>query len=730
MEIIMRHQGQLLICFVQVLIWVSLLAFLPCRVLAADLAVDWVTVAPTEGEAGDAVTLQAKIVNNGPDTAYSIQVQWYLSADELISTDDMAVGSVMTLNEYLYAGDSTIVTDPITVPAFADPMAPSYFGLMIYYPLFPPYDDDPDNNTGSAAFTFIGDPPHSFYDTVGDNYLDAVHLSATVSNGNLAVAITFSEPPASTISLLMGIDLDQDSVTTGLNTTMPGTEAMLSLVYENLTAESVVSMENETGSHTLAGAVLNGNTLTYSVPLSLLNNDSAMDLFWAIDHAVGPTADFDRAPDVGAYSTDSEAVVVRLPGDATIQVSVADPSPDPGGADFPDIQQLDARVVGDQLHLALTYAHSVDVMHLPASSDGLFVWVDMDSDGRLATGFANTGQTPPTMGIDHQLRLQIDDLAGIVSELLKDTDGNGEPEVFPMGLPFNDMFMRLDNNRILLRIPLAYMGNTDGSGAMAVTSLNTREILTGIIDRLPDSGAWDLKNDALLPDQACLAASREVNDPDDDSLYGAGGWDNDELVHAAICLGDQALLFAIDYDSYLLSNDGATLIHLDTDRNPDTGLAVTNLAGGTTIGADYVLRSYWDYDELKQTTRLHRAVPPESVTTVHQLATPTQANRLYLALPLESIGLPVGPVDILVRTASWAGPGSSILLPNDDLPDAGVVTLMTIPGGYPGDLDADGDVDGIDLVMFVNNPAQMVLGDFVMDFGKAELSGNSLLLAP
>ena len=325
-------------------------------------------------------------------------------------------------------------------------------------------------------------------------------------------------------------------------------------------------------------------------------------------------------------------------------------------------------MVGDQLQLMLTYAHSVDVTSVPLLGEGLFVWVDLDSDGRLATGFANTGQTPPTMGIDHQLRLQIDDLAGIVPELLKDTDGDGEPDVFPMGMPFNDMFMRLDDNRILLKIPLAYLDNSDGAGALAVTSLDTRNILTGTIDRLPDDGAWDLKTNALLPSSELPGCLPEVDDPVDDSLFGAGGLDNDELVNASFCLGNQAILFAIDYESYLLSNNGATMIHLDTDCNPDTGQTLTNLAGDTTIGADYVLRSYWDYDELKQTTHLYRALPPASVATATQLATPTLANRLYLTLPLESIGSPTGPVNILVRTASWAGAGSSLLLSNDDLP--------------------------------------------------------------
>jgi hypothetical protein len=539
----MRRLIKVATWFAQALTCMSLLAVLPSGTLAEDLAVDWVTATPIEGETDDTVTLQARIVNNGPGMALSIQYGWYLSVDNEITTDDMALGAVVTLYDYLYAGNGTIITDPITVPAFADLAAPSHFGLIVD-PLRNTFDSDYSNNTGSAAFTITSDLPHSFYDTVGDNYLDAVHLSAAVSDGNLETTITFSAPPSSTISLLMGIDLDQDPTTTGANTTLPGTEAMLSLVYEDLTTESVVTLQNNTGTHELPDAVVVSNTLTYTIPLSLLGNDTAMDLFWAIDHAVGPTADFDRAPDLGVFAVDSETIVVRRPGDAAIQVSVSDPAALPGEDDFPDIRQLDARVVGDQLHLTLTYAHSVDVMDVPVSSDGLFVWVDLDSDGRLATGFANTGQTPPTMGIDHQLRLQIGDLAGVVPELRKDVDGDGKPETSPMGLPFNDMFMRLEDNRIFLQIPLAYLGYSDGSGALAVTNLNTRDILGGTMDRLPDSGAWDLKNDTLLVNQACLAPTREVADPDDDSLYGAGGWDNDELVHASICLGNQALLFA------------------------------------------------------------------------------------------------------------------------------------------------------------------------------------------
>jgi hypothetical protein len=204
----------------------------------------------------------------------------------------MALGPEGTLYETLFAGSEAIVTQPVTAPAFPDPVAPSCFGLIV-----DPNEFASDNNRSN-----------------------------------------------NTVSALMGIDLDQDPTTTGTNTTLLGTEAMVSLLYQ--TYDSVVTLENDTGSYTLADAVLNGNTLTYSIPLSMLNSDTAMDLFWAIDSAVGPSADFDRAPDVGAFATDNDEIVVRRPGDTTIQVSVSDPAPGPGNPDFPDIQQLDARVVG------------------------------------------------------------------------------------------------------------------------------------------------------------------------------------------------------------------------------------------------------------------------------------------------------------------------------------------------------------------------------------------------
>lgn len=278
---------------------------------------------------------------------------------------------------------------------------------------------------------------------------------------------------------------------------------------------------------------------------------------------------------------------------------------------------------------------------------------------------------------------------------MRDEDGDGEAEVIIMGLPLNDLFMRLSGDQVICRVPLGYLGFHDGSGAMAVSNLNTRDILTGVIDNVPDSGAWDLKTNLLLPGQTCLSTPLHLDDPPDDSI-GAFGLDNDELVGLDICVGKEAFLFIIDYKSYVLTNDGATLIYLDTDRNPATGWEITNIAGNTQIGADYVFRTYWNYDDLRQITKVCKCLPPEQVEVKNQLTTITLANRIYVTLPFECIGNPAGQVNMLVQTASWGG--GPILLPNDDLPNHGVITMSAAI--LSGDFDQDGDVDGVDLARF------------------------------
>ncbi len=658
-----------------------------------DLYVGEVTATPSQGKAGDSVSLQATIGNNGPGTAFTIQVQWFLSDDPEITTSDIALSDVETLSDYLYQGQETTIYKQITLPPFQDDQPPSYIGLLI-----DPYqflwDDNRANNTGSAAFTVDNQLDHGFFDTVGDNWLDITHVKAVIKDENLTVTITFSEPPSS-IGGIMALDMDQNPATKLDGISLAGAEALVSFTYDlNL---AYISLTTASGTVSLNNISLDGSRLTYSIPLSLLGNDTDMDLFWAVDHALGPTTDFDRAPDIGVFATDSNQVVVRRPGDNTINVDISDPVSGPSEPEFPNIKRMQVSVTGDRLEIILTYNHEVENLASYPGSEGLFVWIDMDADHRLCTGFASTEEHPPAFGIDFQVRLQIDPLGGDVKQLLRDRDGDGEPETIAMGLPFNDLFVRLTGDRIICRIPLAYLGFSSGNMAMSVSSLNTRNILQGTVDRIPDKGAWDIGGNTLLTGQSCTMTPIHIDDPADDST-GAFGMDNDELTGLDTCLGNNALLFAIDYKSYLLSNQGATLIYMDTDRNPDTGQSITNIAGDTVIGADYTFRTYWYTRNLKQITKIFRADPPQ-VDVRNQLTAVTLANRLYITIPLECIGNPSGSINYLVQTASWGG--GPILLANDDMPNHGVITIPSEV--RPGDMDGDSDVDGLDLLTFMQN---------------------------
>ncbi len=689
--------------------------FFPISAASQDLYADWVTVTPTEGQVGDNVTLQAHIGNNGPGTVFYIQVQWFLSDDSQITTDDMALGGIETFFNYLYKEDTVTITKEIVLPAFTDPAPPSYLGLIID-PAQGLSDDNRSNNAGSTAFTYTAPPP-GFSDPAGDNYLDVTHIAVQATGGNLAVTITFREPPSSTVSGLMAIDLDQDPATGLVDSSLPGAEAIVGFLYQEFSKS--LSLVTASGTIDLYTLSLNGNELFYTIPLSLLGNDSTLDTYWAIDHAVGPTTDFDRAPDVGAFAVDTDEVVIRRPGDTAINIHMDDPVFGVDEPDFPNVKRMQGRVVGDQLEIILTYDHQVENLGAYAENDGLFVWIDIDRDHSLCTGFKSTEEQPPAFGIDYELRLQIDPLAGTVCELLRDENGDNDPEIIPMGLPFNDLFMRLSGDQVICRIPLGYLGLGDGSGALAVSNLNTRDILTGIIDRVPDTGAWDLKTDSAFPGQACRSLPIHLDDPLDDSI-GAFGLDNDELAGVDVCLGDKAFVFAIDYKSYLLSNDGATTIFLDTDRNTATGELINNIAQDTQLGVDWALQTYWDTDLLKQVTEIIR-FQPAAVDVKNQLTAITLANRLYVTIPFDCIGSPAATrVDMILETASWGG--GPILLENDDIPNHGVITVPTTR--LAGDFDGDGDVDGCDLAEFTMQLIQQTNmippATFAVTFGQIE----------
>lgn len=136
-------------------------AVFPNAVSAQDLEILWMTATPTEGQSGDTVHLQARLRNNGPGMAFAVQVQWFLSADAVITTGDTALTGIETLADYLYAGGELTISRNVEIPAFQDPVPPSCLGIIID-PLALLFGDNPDNNIGSTVFTVTGLPLPGF----------------------------------------------------------------------------------------------------------------------------------------------------------------------------------------------------------------------------------------------------------------------------------------------------------------------------------------------------------------------------------------------------------------------------------------------------------------------------------------------------------------------------------------------------------------------------------------
>lgn len=527
-----------------------------------------------------------------------------------------------------------------------------------------------------------GDRPYSLSDPSGDHpLLDMVNIQALEEDGNLKVNVTFKAPPPTFFVGLMAIDLDQNPSTTAKDLTVAGAEGVVQFTYQEFSGASL-TLTTARGSQKLNNGIVDINTLSYEVPLNLLENDSSMDLFWAFSQVWGTF--FDRAPDVGVFAMDTGSAVVRKPGNNSIQVDIDDPTSSEELA-FPNQERLQVKVVGDQLQLILTYAHSVEDILKQIVGDGMWVYVSLDADKTLCTGFATSGLPQPSLGVDHELRLVIDPITKIGASLWSNSDGDGFGYEMAMGLPANDMFMQVEGKKIICKIPLAYLslsylGNYGGGGEITVTSVSAEDITDpdSLWDRVPDSGSWDLQRDMMVPMQQCMSDQIRVEDPDNDSLLPGGGLDNDEFTVLEACLGRNAILLQIEYLKYQTSSDGPTFLYIDTDQDSSTGELFTNIAGDTQIGAEYVLFTYFDgLDGLKQWTYL-RNVNAKSTKLTDQFTLFTLANRIYLSIPFDCIGNPVGNFDLMLQTFSWgAGPLSVTIGPYDNLPDQGVVTLLT-----------------------------------------------------
>ena len=317
---------------------------------------------------------------------------------------------------------------------------------------------------------------------------------------------------------------------------------------------------------------------------------------------------------------------------------------------------------------------------------GVYVWVSVDSDKSVCTGFKNDGLSPPTFGFDYELRILVSpDVSStrILANLWTDEYGEGEAWNRGMGLPHSDMLVRVSGNQIMCRIPMRYLRSFEPGGSIVVRSADYGYLSVptgGHDDRLPDTGAWDLGTGVLVPKQSCLqgAAPVHASDPEDDTR--GVGRNNDELVGLNACLGREALLLEISFKEYSASGNAYTMVFMDEEQNADTGEVHYNMGGTAYVGAEYVLMTAWHVYETpsKQVTILSGLDKGE---LANMLVTPDfVGNRIFATIPLECIGSPSNPnMDVMISTAE----GLTLIVPKDDLPNEGILTLPMSPARDP-----------------------------------------------
>lgn len=99
---------------------------------------------------------------------------------------------------------------------------------------------------------------------------------------------------------------------------------------------------------------------------------------------------------------------------ATLRDAVGDgffPENPVGDATFPDLRGVEARVEEGNFLLWLTFTHGVGFQDLRGRPGVMVVEVGIDLDYRLWTGYANTGEVPPTLGLDRKVKLTLSGLS-------------------------------------------------------------------------------------------------------------------------------------------------------------------------------------------------------------------------------------------------------------------------------------------------------------------------------
>jgi hypothetical protein len=420
-----------------------------------------------------------------------------------------------------------------------------------------------------------------------------------------------------------------------------------------------------------------GNQIFITLPLSALGNDDGnMNVVVTLHDQMVKALDFDRAPDQGVFNTATDRVETSGPNltGGTVTDKIGDSS-------SADVREMSASVTNGVLNIEVTYNQNIEPGGYSYGED-ITGWISIDADQKLATGFTNTEQAPPTFGVDYRIEYAVGALTGTDANIKMIKTGSemaklgySDTRSTPIGVPYNDATFKVSGNKVFLGIPLSMLGNDDGNMYITADSFSLQGSLGGEMDSVPDygQGALNTADGSIKPLLAYGADKKTLTDAAGDST--GFGYDGDDIVSADIGFTDNIMLITIAYASLELDDGAITTVYFDTnqDNSPDYMLSL-GLYNGVLSGT--IFGMYNGKYSVREATHL--------ITM--------QGNKMYLSIPAEFLP-DDGNMDIFIETAlvpygtkipgsKRAETGTVYINPDSDgrslydrAPDAGVFTI-------------------------------------------------------
>ena len=501
-------------------------------------------------------------------------------------------------------------------------------------------------------------------DPIGDfPYPDITRLDVNISGNNLIIEIThasnvFNPLGSNTAAGIIFMDTDQNQ-TTGINDTGHGADFVIE--YSVNKYYNIANLMNSNTSINIGSRVsINNKKIIFTIPLSLLADDGEMNIFVATRDLIWIGDTFDRVPDYGVLNTSNGLVEVPFPGNKFAGGVITDLN-DSG---YPDIRKVNVSINKGNLDIVITYKENLFDYSL---SKGACAKINLDSDQRLATGFTNTGENPPTFGVDVRINYCVSVLMGTSAYIEKIISDGNEMHGINIGLPYNDGTFNYEGNQTFLSIPLGLLDFYEGNLFLNVLSYNPGTFPSlSDTDYVPDYGigALNTSDGKIQPLVSCINNWVTIIDPNNDSV--GYGYDGDEITKVDVCNAINSIIAKTTLKSFDLDDAASINIYFDIDQNPNTGVKVSNKAN--TIGSEYMISSaHNDYGILH--TYLSSS---NNAQQTDQFAIPV-GKQIVMTVPLESIGRDDGSVDILAQTSDYP------YLEYDIAPNTGIIRLDISP---------------------------------------------------